>query len=203
MGAADFRFDKDAHAYFINGVRVPGVTSILDDVIVDLSRIPAETLELARARGTAVHTACELYDRGTLDYATVQPELWPYLQAWTKFIHQTKFKAELIEQQVYSLRYSIAGTLDRFGWFAGGKAALIDIKTSELISHSPGVQLAAYKLMATERELICREWKTKRYTVNLYDDGKYELTEYKDLQDEAVFLAALQIFHYRQRRKKQ
>lgn len=194
-------FDRESHTYRLRGQPVPGVTSLLDDTIVDLSRIPRDVLERARARGTAVHVACELYDRGDLDFATMDQSLWPYLQAWDRFKTETKFEIELIEKPVYSERYRYAGTLDRYGhgrFRSKSKlsTALIDIKSGE-VQTATGVQLAAYHGAGVEMGAVDKS--AIRIGVHLQDTGKYKLEVYDSPQDWPVFLACLQIHHYKRR----
>ena len=62
------RFDPDSHLYRVDGIIVPSVTQVLEDVgIVDYSRLPGSTREMALRRGSAVHAACHYDDEGDLD----------------------------------------------------------------------------------------------------------------------------------------
>ena len=92
----DLQFSEEQHAYTLNSVVVPSVTKILQIVgISDFSKVPADILERARLFGTAVHKACELFDKGTLDERTLDTNLWPYLDAW--FAFKKDYQLEFIE----------------------------------------------------------------------------------------------------------
>lgn len=207
IGPNKLTFDKATHRYTLDGVVLPSVTEIMDGIITDYSKVPADLMEQARIRGQVVHSVCELYDRETLDFSTVATGAWPYLQAWINFRHDCQFVPSFIEQSVYSEKYMYAGTLDRFGvGVFGGRItnAYIDIKTPKQIDDAPGVQLSAYAAAAKECGVPPVATKTslfsaKRFAVYLGDNGKYRLERYDSQQDFPVFLAALQIFHYRKR----
>ena len=194
-------FDPGKHEYRVGGKVLPSVTEIIRSAgLVDFSKVPPETLRMAQERGKAVHAACHLYDHGTLDYASLDPVIWPYLEAWDKFVRQADVTIHMTEHSVHSTRHGYAGTFDRLALIAG-KPAMIDIKTSEIISQATGVQIIAYVNAAEESGcgLGLPAKKYKRFAVHLYDNGKYELEPYTSEQDWPVFLAALQIFHFKRR----
>ena len=178
---------------------LPSVTEIMRSAgLVDFSRVPPETLRMAQERGTAVHAACNLYDHGTLDYASLDPVIWPYLEAWDKFVRQAGVIIHKTERSVHS-RHGYAGTFDRLVTMAG-LPAMIDIKTSELISQATGVQTIAYLKAAEESGYLGMPAKKyQRFAVHLYDNGKYELEPFISEQDWSVFLACLQIHHFKRR----
>ena len=194
-------FDPEKHEYRLGGKVLPSVTEVISSAgLVDFSRVPAETLETARQRGTAVHSACNLYDHGTLDYASLDPVIWPYLEAWDKFVRQADVTIHMTEHPVHSTKHGYAGTFDRLALVAN-KPAMIDIKTSEIISQATGVQTIAYLHAAEESGcgLGLPAKKYKRFAVHLFDNGKYELEPYTSEQDWSVFLACLQIYHFKRR----
>ena len=190
------RFDEEQHRYFLRNRELPSVTHIIDHVLQDLSHIPPDVLRAAGNRGTAVHKACELADLGTLDYGALDPALFPYVEAWERFKAETKFVPIRVEARVHSEVYGYAGTLDRIGSM-NYRETLIDIKSGEVYP-SAGVQLAAYNKAALERGLIAG--LLPRYAVQLRDDGTYSLHPFTDSVDFNVFAAALQIYHFKQRK---
>lgn len=110
----DLQFSEEQHAYTLNSVVVPSVTKILQIVgISDFSKVPADILERARLFGTAVHKACELFDKGTLDERTLDTNLWPYLDAWFAFKKDYQLEFIEIEKPIASVIYQVAGTPDR------------------------------------------------------------------------------------------
>lgn len=136
-------FDPETHSYTINGVKVPSVTGLICRAgLVDSTWYTPQS----RDRGTYVHEACALYDRGTLDDSTVDPRIRPYLDAWVKFQGIMKpGKFSVIEQPFYSEKYGYAGTIDR-AWPHMGSDFVCDIKTGDFPAWLP-LQLAGYSLL--------------------------------------------------------
>ena len=190
-------FDEANHLYFVDGKPMPSVSSILSP-LVDFSRVPPETLEYARQRGTAVHKATELHDLGTLDEESVDEAVRPYLEAWKRFRKETGFVPRLIESRVHHADYGYCGTIDRQGYMtklAGSPEAVIDIKTPVQLGPVVGIQLAAYQ-EALRSEGIQADL---RFAVQLRSDGQYRLTAYTDKADFSVFVALLTIKNWREK----
>lgn len=179
-------FDEATHTYTMNGVRVPGVTTILSP-LVDLSSIPARILKHAADRGTAVHYGTELYDEDNLDWDSLTPELLPYIEAWVDFRASTGFKPQRIEERIFHPGLFYAGTLDRTGYI-DGELAVLDIKTSKTLYPTVGMQLAAYA-EAMNASNPTAEKHTGRYAVQLKSDGTWKLQRYTDKSDWSVFVA--------------
>lgn len=188
------KFDDAKHEYFVDGRKVPGVTSILSPLI-DYSRVPAATLERARRMGQAVHLATELDDQDDLDYDTLSPELLPYLHAWRRFRMECNFVPDTIEKRLYHPALGYAGTSDRTG-IVKGKRAVIDIKKMATLGPVVGVQLAAYKELHIKATGVPIE---DRYGLALRADGFYRLVPYTDPNDWRVFLSLLTIRNYREK----
>jgi len=163
----------------------------------DFSRIAPDVLEHARQRGTAVHTACHFLDEGDLDWATVSTEIEPYVRAWERFKKETGVELLEIEKPRHHTMLGFAGTPDRVVKLGGGPA-IIDLK-----SYKPdavtGVQLAAYSYLVYGSQTAFAA--PKRWGLWLKDDGKYQLTEYIDRGDEAVFLSCLTIAKFKRSAK--
>lgn len=176
-------FKPDTHQYFKNGVELPSVTRILQDLgFIDRSFYT----DYGRTRGKFVHLACELDDRGELDEESLDPALLPYLKAWRKFKKETGFIIEAIEKPVASATYNYAGMLDRLG-IMNGINSVIDIK-SGAVSPWTGLQLAAYSV--AENKIL------KRFAVQLMETGRYKLYPYTDNQDRQIFLSAVACWHW-------
>ena len=139
MGAPDFRFDQESHTYWLDGVQIDGVTSMLKDM-EDLSSIPTEILARKAALGTAVHYATELDDQGLLDEDTVHEEVRGYLEGWRLFKREHKVELISIEQNLAHRRMRYAGTVDRV-MKVDGERGVWDIKTRLEIPPVVGVQL--------------------------------------------------------------
>jgi hypothetical protein len=73
--AGHLEFDAATHTYRLDGELVPSVTTVLKSVgLVEYSHIPQDVLQAAAHRGTAVHYALELLDRGELDYESLDTD---------------------------------------------------------------------------------------------------------------------------------
>src|SRR5450755_787122 len=101
-----FTFDAEAHEYRLAGLVLPSVTQIIAP-LTDYSGIPADVMEFARARGQAVHLACELDDKKDLDESTLDPQLLGYVTAWRAFARDFKPRWGTIEEPIYSEKYGI------------------------------------------------------------------------------------------------
>jgi hypothetical protein len=184
------QFDEDSHTYAVNGVPVPSVTQVLQDVgIIDYSAIPDGARAWALERGRFVHQVCQFSDDG--DLGEVDPTLQGYLDAWLLFRSQTGFVPDLIEYRGHNPTYGFAGTLDRRGCFPGQSATLLDIKTSVAPAWT-AYQTAAYASFFTDGG------KYRRAAVELHKDGTYRLHEYRCADYHRhlnIFLAALTVWN--------
>lgn len=184
-------FDEAEHAYRFNGVRVPGVTSILRP-LSNFDGIPAQVLEAKRDLGQRVHYACQLSDEDDLEESSVEPDVEPYLEAWRRFLRETGALVLHNEQRVYepSLRY--AGTLDNVIGFQGAKW-LVDKKTSIATPIAAGPQTAAY-LRALNDPTV-----TRRAAVRLRADGTYRFDSLAGADDWSAFLSCLTLQRFKEK----
>jgi hypothetical protein len=184
-------FDPEAHAYAYEGVRVPGVTSILEP-LVDFSRVDPQVLAAKADLGRRVHEACHFWSEDDLDEESVQLDVDPYLQGWKRFVQETGARIVSCEQRVYEPLYRYAGTLDVILDIAGERH-LVDIKTSIARPLAVGAQTAGY-LRALRDPSV-----TRRSAVRLRPDGTYRLDSLTDPDDWSVFLASLTLYRYKER----
>ncbi len=215
------RFDEQRHEYWLGNERIPGVSEVLALGGFDpgLERIDPAVLTLAGERGTYAHLACEYFDRGCLDWDTLDPQLVPYVRAWAKFREVEDFTPILdwMERPIVSRRLRVAGKPDAPG-YRKGRPTMADRKTGTVIKPAMALQLAAYVLDvsadqpgATDGE---RHWPAtpalwtddkpgfhaiERLVVQLKPDGTYRLFAYDDPDDFAVFEAAARIAHWKLR----
>ena len=183
-----FEFDPVAHRYTLDGIVLPSVTQILRG-LDDFAHVPARVLEKARDRGTRVHSACSLDVLGTLDEATVDDEVAPYLAQFRRFPRESGFMPTLSECRVYDETLWYAGTLDLFGDLPGCIDVQIDIK-SGAIPRSVGPQTAAYANGLYKRAGLMTR---RRYTLKL-EAGKYSLIPLDSTDDFGAFCRALKQF---------
>jgi hypothetical protein len=202
MDATEFTFDEATHTYRLGGEVLPSITQVMARVgLTDYSMVPASVLAAAQARGSAVHVATQLYDIGTLDYATLDPAIYPYLQAWLDFCRDYKFDPSFIEQPLHNGQY--AGTPDRVGDLLWGKKrmpAVVEIKTSAVGDDAPGVQMAAQEHLLKHNQILDPKKQSLRLAVHLADNGKYRAELHDNPNDLAVFMSCLTIYNYFQRK---
>lgn len=189
-------FDAQTHTYHINGIKVPHVTGIIEEAgLTDYSGIPADRLDIAREFGTAVHKACELYDRGILNESILDSKLKPYLDGWRKFLADTGFKPEIIEGVIGSEKYMFGAIIDRRGVLKE-KITIVEIKSTYNLGVKATAIQTAGQLIA-HNENYKHEKATQRMAVLLKPDGNYTPHYFKQSNDMNVFLACLTVTNYR------
>lgn len=187
------QLDEQSHKYYQNGIEIPGVTTILSDVgISDFSMVDDDTLKYAAKRGTAVHKACELFDRD--DLGGYSPTIEPYLNSWIDFCRDFSPAFIEIEKLVFCPKYMYAGTLDRVASI-GVHEYIVEIKTGQK-SRSHQIQMAAYEY-AHKKD---RRYKMKRLCVYLSKEG-YDAEPFEDDDDINVFYAALKTYNFKRNNK--
>jgi hypothetical protein len=154
ISVEDLVFDEESHTTTApDGTDVPHVTSVLHETRVatdfeELSELGgrvAENIELAKARGTAVHMDCHALDDDDLDWASVDPRVAPYVEAWKVFKENHKLRpiAGGRERRIYHPVLNYTGILD--GVFGGNHGnILIDIKTGNPEASAAHIQTSAY-----------------------------------------------------------
>lgn len=192
----NIEFEPITHTYKVDGKVLPSVTQVLESVgISDYSMVPKNFLEAAQQLGTDVHRLLELYDKGTLDYDTVDDYIAPYLPSWVDFLDTTGAKIIEIEQKVYCERYQYVGTLDRV-LEIDGRLSILDIKTG---MKSPGhaIQTSAY-VQAYNKD---RRKKFDRYTWYIDKKHQWKIVKNDNPNDINIFLAALAVCKFKRSAK--
>ena len=181
----------------------PRVTEILRAVglSLDYARlIPADKLLLLRQRGTALHRAIELLDRGTLDLPTVHEAILPGLeayQAWAKDVGHEPLASEVA---LTHSAWGFTGHPDRVG-LVNGEPAVVDWKYTDSPDLRGGkYQLAAYKMLVNDWEGAGPPWPGVRihetYLVALSPKtGTYKMHRLTDPNADQVFQAAVILYH--------
>ncbi len=179
-----FTFRGEDHSYWLDGRELESVTEILSlSGIADYRFSNAD----AMARGSYVHTATEMIDRGTLDWEILDDTLRPYCEAYQRFIEDKRPEILLSEKPMYHAAYLYAGKPDRV-FLMDGVTSLADMKTG-VPNRATQIQVAAYREMVRVSEDIhC----AKCFSLHLRDDGTYRLDEIKDLKRNfQIFLGAM------------
>lgn len=181
-------FDGESHTYRYDGSIYPGVTSVISGLI-DYSMVKEEMLRLAAERGSYVHLATELHDKGELDESSVDPALRGYFDAWLKFRDDKMAKPLAVERQLFHPLHRYCCTLDRTMVFGNSDAVeLVEIKTTSQLMPATGPQLVGQQL-AWEANNGPRI--SARHAVQLRSNGTYRFKTYEDPDDLPVFMACL------------
>ena len=171
----------------------PRVTQILRDVGLgaDFSRVPQARLEYARMRGEALHLAIRYHHEGTLDEASLHPDVKPGFEAYLRFLADTKHEPIASEIELIHPAWQYQGHPDRIGFFNGGRRVLLDWKFTDGFKFLPtAYQLAAYRMLwnATHPQ----EPVTEVFAVQFHpSSGKYHLRRIEAEKYEQTVLAAL------------
>lgn len=179
-------FDRELHEYRIDGRLVPSVSEIVGRMY-DFSHVSGAVLSAAAHRGTMVHEACELWDRGCLDESTLDERLVPYLDGWKAFCadHLVAWIPEYMETPMFHHDMLYGGTPDRVGMI-GDHLTIIDIKITAKISPVAGIQLAGYNLLLQH---VAKSNADRLGVVRLKKDGTYEKVWFNDAAHESAFRA--------------
>lgn len=107
----ELEFEKEEHIFTFNNQILPSVTWILKQMRLtpDYSLIDP----FYATRGRYLHRATELYDCNTLDMNTIDDEIQPYFEQYTKAKKEFPFEIIEIEKKLRHLVYSYAGIIDR------------------------------------------------------------------------------------------
>ncbi len=178
------KFVEKDHTYWLNGNRVPNVTTILGNVgLVDDEWFTEESCE----RGNYIHAASIFVDDDDLDWKIVPDDYFNYLLAYKKFLKEVKPEWEASEEIVFNATYNYVGTLDRRGPVFGRKA-IVDLKSGgKLPWHR--LQVAAYA--------ACFDEPHDRYSLYLRRNGSYKLEQYKDRNDIKIFRGSLALSNWK------
>jgi len=198
------KFDPNLHRYTLDGMWIPGVTSVIESIGDTFRFVPQDIREAALRRGRIVHELTELEDTGKLTSEHLQladaSGYLGYLEAWVTFKRGVQIIAT--EQKVFHRAYRYAGTLDRVALMPGiADPALIEIKTGQIVP-TYRLQTAAYQAaynveaVGLDGDLI-----RVRFVVVLKPDGSYDVIQHRDRSDLDYFLAALKMVEWKSRNR--
>ncbi len=187
---SELTFDEASHTYRVDGVLVPGVTTILKP-LANFDGIPMDVLEAKRDLGQRVHFACQLDDEADLDASSIGDDVAPYLAAWRKFLSEAQARVIHNEQRVFEPTLRYAGTLDNV-LEIGGKKWLVDKKTSISTPIAAGPQTAAYLRALADPSV------TRRAAVRLRPDGTYRFDSLAGADDWSAFMACLALHRFKE-----
>lgn len=175
------KLDDDGKFYDLDGLKLQRVTDFLGSF--GFGKNPFYT-EFGRDKGTIIHECCFLLSKGRLDWDSVDPRILPKVKGYEKFLLETNFKPERLEEIVYDVELGIAGTYDQVGLFQL-RLALIDLKNGAFLPFHK-LQTALYVIMLRRKGIMVLD----RYGLYLKDYG-YRLIRYPDRTDEENALTLL------------
>lgn len=211
----DVSFVADVHEYHLpDGTRLPSVTEILQetgvavdfDALAGLSHRIEQAIDLKRDVGRALHADAWAYDDNDLDWATVDPRVRPYLEAWVTFRENTSLAPLTRERLVYHPIYGYAGTLDGIFAKPNGRRVLVDLKTGDPDSSGCQFQTAAYReaYVFEHRDEDPRMDPIERWGVQLTPERRvpYRIFPYEAFDDFAKFQSFVTTYHCQAARRR-
>jgi len=179
-------FRDEDHTYWKDGINYPAVTKVLEEMgFVDSTWFD----EYSRTRGSYVHKAVELYNKGELLEEDLDERLAPYLDSWRRFKQNSDIMILNSELQVHSDIYRYAGTLD-IECNINGNRAIIDLK-SGIVAPVTALQLAAYVMARHENY-----YSVKRYGLSL-KGGKPTIVPFENFSDFGIWQAIMAVYNYK------
>jgi hypothetical protein len=134
-------FQVENHTYDLDGKALHGVTDIVKWVFDETyDGIPVDVLKRAAERGTAVHTACELWD----EFGIVTEDEKREVSAYRELCEANGLKA-LESEYLVSNETTTASSIDKVFEPTGDEYPLADIKgTSQYHEENVALQLSIY-----------------------------------------------------------
>ena len=191
-------FDSNAHLYSLNGVTIPSVTQLMKPLSdSEYGGIDPKHLEIAAARGTAVHEAIENYIKfGIMD---IPPEFHGYVDGFQEWWESQRPTVVASELRFYHKYMWYGGTADLLAEI-NGELSLIDFKTTSKVIHSScAVQLEAYAQALQSHGIKVKA----KYILHLKPDGRWVFLPFttNDLESWSVFDALKTVYNYIQKNK--
>jgi CRISPR/Cas system-associated exonuclease Cas4 (RecB family) len=191
----NFRFDKETHTYYLNGVKIPGFSEVAKaEGLSDYSTVRLDVMEAARKFGNAVHSMTALWDRKILNVEILDPALVPYLEGYKQFLH--RYNIEIIqagiEVPICSWKWKYGITPDRTA-LTGDKVVIYEIKSTSSMSPVVALQTAAQKIAVEENS----KYKVKiRWGLQLLPND-FRVFPYENKTDETAWLSILQAYKWK------
>lgn len=203
------RLDEDTHTYYWSGVKVPGVTEVLTRT--GIAQYPDTwTLRRARHRGSAVHKAIELAEKGTLDEHSLENQadlaemkVAGFLDGYKRFKDQMIAKVVRYEMVVGHRIWLYGGKLDQLSITLDGRLVVWDWKSGDLpwwVELQTGAYLEA---ILSDESLGLESDQLWHGAVQFYPDGSFGIPRLsQDRSKFGIFREALDVVNYTDRRGK-
>lgn len=204
MTRARLKFDPDRHRFWLNGLRVPSVTQVIETIIDPdgWAGIHPLIIERAAQKGRIVHRLLERIDRGErFTEKNTHPKWLAYCKEYRAIKKQYGLQPILIEEPLCHVELRYAGIVDRLFHDRDNKLVLLDIKTG---AKRPGphlIQLAGYdQLLKSALQIAPAAWWTLYFEES--EEGRVEsrIVSHSPLEiSKAVndFMHALAVYHCR------
>ena len=163
------------------------VTDILRDAGLreDMAWMTPEQQDWYKNRGTQIHAATVMVDRGTLDWDALDGEIVGHVRGYEKFIKAVTPIVCAVEKEVICVKHDYLGHLDRV-YRIGGVPVVCDIKTTTC-DLTTRLQTMAYKMAARQGG--------RRMGLALHSDGTFRaywyIEPWADAVDTEGWLAAV------------
>jgi hypothetical protein len=214
VDTAGCAFDREQHAYTIDGAPVPSVTQVLTEIgFVDFSMIPGEILAAAQARGTYVHQVLHYLLENDFDLDDVDARFRGYVDSALGFLDRAQLRGLThpvtgapiaVEYQFWDRLRRFAGTMDYVAWDPDDVLSINDWKTGEPDDVAAPLQTAAYEHGVRLTLFPDHKFPIRRRAVKLFKDGRPGRVEpygpetgHSYHQDIGTFFSALNCINYR------
>ncbi|SRR6266403_791918 len=212
MKQIDFAFDEAEHIYTLkNGVEVPGCTRVIDTGGWDTyANVRADILERKSAIGKEVHRATVLYDRGVLDWDSLDPRVAPYVAGWKYFRDVTGFVPIISEYlavcevngRKFGLKIDCQGLTGKRAGIKSGIDTIVEKKTTVAKARRHELQTAGYAIGLPKRGVksaLARFLSRRRIIVYLKPKGRPDIHECDRREDYEIFMALLTVTEFKLR----
>jgi hypothetical protein len=162
-------FNESDHSYRLNDRIVPSVTTVINSIMPGW-----KADEWYKHKGRMLHRACQLLSENRLDWNSVDPVILPRVQAWQRFLKDSKAEVIATEKKVANELHQYAGMVDVL-LVKSGQAVVCDMKSTWIPQVK--IQLAGY-VECYPSFLDCFEKKLRKrpqcaVAVELRENGQY------------------------------
>jgi hypothetical protein len=200
---SELELDIDSHRYTLDGVTIPGCTSVLAAMgaTPGFNFLSPSDLEFYRSRGHAVHSAVEYSVKGTLDRRTLVEEVRPYLTGWERAVNDLGIEPLIFRGEPF-VEIPLCHPLYRYGVKPDVVAFVrmfkdsgpIEVKATSAHAPATGIQLGS-QLIAV-RHVLPEIGKLRLGLRLLPVEPFYDYRIYNDPADEAIWLSLLNSFNW-------
>lgn len=195
--------------YTIDGENYPRVTSVCAIVAnmglaywrgrvgnAEADRVSREATGL----GTGLHKAAEQLAKGR-DVISMPDAAWPLFRTYQEWFKEHVRSVIGCEHLAVSRLHKFAGTVDLIAMLDDDETpSVIDLKTSNSVSETWGLQLAAYQIALDENDIEC----ARRVIVQLpsKEPGAIYIHDLPDAdKDQRAFINALKLYRWKESQK--